>query len=226
MKPLSAGELTERVTVEQLSSGAWALVAVLFASVLPGGTAAAPPVLIPELAIAAQTQPYTVRVRYRTDLGANMRIRWGSKTLAINTIVDPDNRRHELTIETGTVPDYTDLHAAALAAIAREGFAITFSKDSTSGYDAPTDTAADPAASTSAIAGFAKWIPGGKPTQKDGDTAVETASPKLLFIPTTLGDEPLLNAVCSIDSVPYALETVDPIAPDGAAIGAYLTVAR
>lgn len=227
MPPLSAGALTERVTIEQPSGTAWALVAAgVFASVLPGGTAAAAPSLFPELAATAPSVAYQVKLRYRTDVTSGMRIRWGSKTLAIATVVDPDNRRHELLIQTGTVPSYTEIHAAALAAIANEGFAVTFSKDSTVGYDQLTDTLPAPASSTSTIVGYAKWIPGGKPTTNEPSVAVETASPRLLFVPTTLGQMPAPNAYLDINSTTYVLESRDDVAPDGTAIGAYLLVSR
>jgi hypothetical protein len=225
MKPLNTSDLTERVRFEQLSGAAWVAVAVLAASVLPGGTASRSPELIPELPSAATAQPYIVRVRYRTDLESGMRIRWGRKTLSLDSVVDPDNHRHELAIQATSVPSFTDRHAQALAAITLEGFAVTFSKESTAGYDSPTDTPASPAA-TSAIAGYAKWLGNETPQQYEAGTVIETEAAKLLFIPSTYGQLPAQGAIATIGANGFVVKSVTPIAPDATAIGAYITVER
>jgi hypothetical protein len=222
---LSTGEMTERIRVERPTGTSWLLVAVLSASVLPGGSAAAAPPIFPELAATAPSVPYRVRVWHRTDLSSGMRIRWGQTILAVSSVVDPDNRRHELLIQTGTVPSYADIHAAALAAIANEGFAVTFSKDSTVGYDESTDTMPVPP-STSTVIGYAKWIKGGEPTQNIPGTLSETAKPKLIFVPSSIGVLPAPNAILAINSSDYVVEKCDPCAPQGTPIGAYLEVAQ
>lgn len=226
MRELRPGDCTERIRVESPVGSAWAVVATMAASVLPGGALMrrVQPIF-PELAVTAPCIPYQVRVFHRTDLSSGMRIRWGTQSLAIETLVDPDNRRHELRMQACSVPSYVDVHAAALAAIANEGFAVTFSEDSSVGYDAPTDTMPVPTDTTTVI-GYAKWIPGGKPMAFTSETLVPSTTPKLLFVPTTIGQMPAIGSLLSIGADAYALETRDDCAPDGRAIGGYMMVKR
>ena len=97
-----AGALRERVTIEQATrvtdgvggaSTNWSELATVWALVMPqsgretltGGR------------VEAQ-QSYKIKIRYRDDVTAAMRVIWMARTLNIRSVMDPDERKHWLVL--------------------------------------------------------------------------------------------------------------------------------
>lgn len=101
---MQAGRLREQVTIQQQSIThnaygeeivTWADVATVWASILPKASGER------FITGAAQVQAeitHTVRMRYRSGLSAEMRLQWGTRNLAVETLVDPDGRTRELVL--------------------------------------------------------------------------------------------------------------------------------
>jgi len=83
---MNAGKLKSQVTIEQPTredvygeqTSSWSTLATVWAQVLPG---ASREVYRQSQVVAGVS--YVVRIRYRTDVTADMRIVWGPKTLQI-----------------------------------------------------------------------------------------------------------------------------------------------
>jgi head-tail adaptor len=223
---MRAGDLRDRIRIERLVASQWALVAVVWASVRPGGTANIQGTLIPELPVASPSTAYEVRIRYRTDIAEDMRVRWGTRTLTVASALDPDDRRRELALQCATSIVYADYHAQLLVAMATEGAPlVTFTKAvTTSRYDAETNTLDTPPVTTTAT-GYIKRI-GGEPQQRETQSLVEREAPTVLFVPTTYGTLPALGASAHVSADDFFLRSVLPIAPDGVALAARLVVDR
>ncbi len=95
------GELRQRITIQSLTPGSdgqggttrtpGTLVANLPASVLPVSGDEA--IQSGQLTATLRTR---VTIRWRSDLSVTQRITWGSRTLEIGAIQDPDGRRAKL----------------------------------------------------------------------------------------------------------------------------------
>jgi hypothetical protein len=225
MAPLTAGALRERIQVEQFVGGSWSVFATLSASVLPGGTFYVRPI-IPEFT-PPPTVAYQIRVRYREDLDASFRVRWGQRLLGIHPPVDPDGHHHELMIQAGILPLASDYYSAAVAQIASEGEPVSFTKDDyATGFDSATDTPPSPPAPSPIIAGFAKRVFGGNPQQYRDASLVEIASPRFLFVPSTIGTLPDQGAIGTLGGDVIVVGSVEPISVEGIAIAARIEVER
>lgn len=94
---IGAGDLRERITIKSRSSTtdtgpgktvAWTTtVATVWACIKPATTRE---LLIGQAMTSEVT--HTVTIRYRTDVTPAHRITWGSKTLQIHSVADPDGR--------------------------------------------------------------------------------------------------------------------------------------
>ncbi len=101
---LSAGKLTQRVTVQYVASqevaeetgqrtDVFSDLCTVWAEVLgKGGSETRKG----EQQVAQYT--HKVTIRYRTDIDSSMRIIWGSRTLEIDNADDEDGRREDLVI--------------------------------------------------------------------------------------------------------------------------------
>jgi len=87
------GDLRERVTLQQATETAdgqggtvrtWAALATVWAQVLAAG---------------AGRENYAITIWRRTDVTPQMRVVWGSKTLQIEGVRDPDGRRVWTTLD-------------------------------------------------------------------------------------------------------------------------------
>jgi hypothetical protein len=226
---INAGDLTDRIRLERYA-GAWLLDSVVFARVAPG---AAPGIPGPDPAAAAleRGNAYDVTIRYRKDLTRGMRARWGTETLIVYAVSDLDGRRRWSSLACESFLAYATRHDTLLARVAVEGAAITFTKPTTSAnapatYDSATDTPAFPASVTT-VTGVAMALVGGQPTAYAPNTRVETAGLELGFVPPTYGGTlPAEGMLCPWGGEEWWVESVDPVAPDGTAIGARVVLAR
>lgn len=119
---------------------------------------------------------------------------------------------------------YTTDHAFALTELAANGAAVTFTR-TTNGYDAatglvtPTDTT---------ITGQAIQVRlGGAALERFRALGlVVEDGRRLVFAPTTLGQQPSVGDRCTWSGDVLTVRDVELVAPDGEAIIAYVTVAR
>lgn len=101
---MQAGRLRERVAIQYATSvqdevgqpiQTWHTLVTVWASILPRASGER------FLSGGAQVQAeitHTVRIRYRADVTVLMRIRWGTRTLYIESVVDPDGRTAEMVL--------------------------------------------------------------------------------------------------------------------------------
>jgi hypothetical protein len=102
---------------------------------------------------------------------------------------------------------YTTDHASAYADVKNAGAAVTFTLASTT------------------VAGYAIRIKG-DPKKYHALKLVESEAPTLLFVPTTYGERPPLNALTTFGGTEYAVTDEEPLMPDGTAILSKVVVAR
>lgn len=119
-------------------------------------------------------------------------------------------------------------HTSALAAITKNGAAVTFSRVTQGSYDAATDTATP---ATSTVSGYAIRVSGDQTTRGNPDRysqlgLVESKAPTLLFAASTYGSVPELGATCSWNSETFTVRDVNPIAPDGTPIVSYVVISE
>lgn len=116
---------------------------------------------------------------------------------------------------------YAAQHDRALDQVRRKGAALTFTK-STRTLD---DETGEASVSTATVAGQAVRVPGDP--KRYGDLGLlESQAPTLLFVPTTLGEEPELGATCAWGGETFTVADVEPLAPDGSTILARVVVKR
>jgi hypothetical protein len=117
---------------------------------------------------------------------------------------------------------YAFEHDFALAELASAGAAVTFTRLS-SGYDPATDTMA---ATETTITGQAIQVRGGS-VERFRELGLVVDDPRrLLFAPTTLGQQPAVGDRVTWSGDVLTVRDVELVAPDGEAILAYVTVAR
>lgn len=108
--------------------------------------------------------------------------------------------------------------------LARKGAAITFTKaDRTTGFDAATDTPPEPVTPTT-VSGRAMGV--GGPEDRVPGTSVEAARVTLVFQPSTAGEVPEDGATCSWAGSSWSVASVDPVAMNGDAMGAFVVLER
>ena len=99
---MRAGKLRHRVTIQSRTVAAdtvghpvetWATLASVSADILPMG--GAEPFHSDQFDARVS---HDITIRYRTDVTPNMRVVWGSKTLDVEAVMDPDGRRRSLRI--------------------------------------------------------------------------------------------------------------------------------
>lgn len=223
------GDLRERIRIETFSANRWALVGVVSARVLPGPMPVLAPVADPVAAIAQVGNAYTVTLRHRTDLARGMRVRWGASTLFVQYVVeDIDGLRKWSQVTCETFLAYASRHDALIGSVVLNGGPITFSvpESSATSYDSATDTSSSPPNPTLIVGSFQFLDAKGAPVAYTPNTTSETASPVMLFVPATIGQLPGPSATATVAGVDYVVQSVNPIAPDGVPIAAYVTVAR
>ena len=100
---MRAGKLRERVTIQQKTlvsdgmggqSETWATLATVWAAVKPNIAGAREAMTGAAGQVQARTV-YEVRIRYRDDIDAKMRVLWRGNTLEIESVSDPDQRQSE-----------------------------------------------------------------------------------------------------------------------------------
>lgn len=231
--PISnAGDLRDRIRIERFTAGAWVLVAVLWANVVPG------PPPRPELAHDAQSaaseaaERFDIVTRYRTDLGDDskaLRVRRGADTLIVlQAVRDVDGTRRWSKLVAERFVSYVTRHDAMLARVALQGAAITFSKPTTSSnnaatYESGSDTAATPPATT-VVSGRAMAASDSR--SYEANSNVQQAVLELLFVPDIYGTLPAPGATATWNGVDIVIATVGAIAYDGVAIGARIAMER
>lgn len=117
---------------------------------------------------------------------------------------------------------YTADHAFALAELASAGAAVTFTRLAT-GYDPATDTVT-PTETT--ITGQAIQVRGGSVERFRELGLVVDGPRRLLFAPTTLGQQPAVDDRVTWSGDVLTVRDVELVALDGEAILAYVTVTR
>lgn len=99
---MRSGDLNQRVTIQRRQTwagkwgpkGSWATVATVWASVLGSkGTEKAA-----DKGVDSAT-PYTVRMRYRSDVTSTDKFIWRGRVLDLVSVVDADGHRRELVCE-------------------------------------------------------------------------------------------------------------------------------
>ncbi len=80
-------------------------------------------------------------------------------------------------------------------------------------------------ASVTSVAGFAVRVKG-KPITYQALSLVESEAPTLLFVASSYGQTPPLNATVSFGGIPFTVADVDPLAPDGVTIECRVVVKR
>ena len=102
---------------------------------------------------------------------------------------------------------YEAQHTRALAQVSAKGAAISF------------------VGTASTVSGYAVGLGGARSYR--GGTTIQTEDPKLFFVPSTLGDEPAVNATCTWNGTAYVVASdVNSVSPDGPAIAVYVTLGR
>lgn len=200
---MRAGRLRKPVTIEQLSGGAWATLATVYAAVVALDTT--------EAKALPLSPTHRVEIRYRTDVTAKMRVLNGSQYLYIEAVLDPDGRSRELHL------------MCALADVSEAGSAVTFTFANPGNYDEATDTYSG--ASSSTVAGFAIRIDG-DPKRYEELELQQVDAVTLLFTPTTYGELPALGSHVTWNDIVYMVRDVEPVAPDGPAVRARVVVTR
>lgn len=119
--------------------------------------------------------------------------------------------------------DYTADHAGALADVTADGAAVTFTLQVPGPHDPATGTFA--AGTTTTVTGSAIQLDA-RPETYRALGLVETEARTLFFTPTTYGSLPALKSSVTWGGVAYTVRDVAPLAPDGFAIAAEVTVAR
>lgn len=200
---MRAGKLRHSVTIEQLSGGAWASLATVYANVVALDTT--------EAKALALSVTHRIEIRHRSDVTAKMRVLSGSQHLYIEAALDPDGRSRELHL------------MCALADVSEAGSAVTFTFASPGTYDEATDRYSG--ASSTTVAGHAIRIDG-DPKKYEALELTQAEAVTLLFTSTTYGQLPALGAEVTWNSVAYWVRDVEPLAPDGTAIRARIVVTR
>jgi hypothetical protein len=117
--------------------------------------------------------------------------------------------------------------------LAAKGAAITFTNPPTSvGYDSATDTMPDPSTTDTmpdpstpvTVSGMAMGV--GGPEDWKTNTNIDKARVRLVFEPSTPGAKPAKGATCAWAGETWAVLDVDPVAMNGAPIGAFIDLER
>jgi hypothetical protein len=119
---------------------------------------------------------------------------------------------------------YATEAADALATLAEAGAAVTFTQTIPGTYDAATDTWS--AASTVTVTGYAIRDTGGDPRRYAALSLVQSEAPRLLFGSDTAGSLPAPLSTVVWGGITYTVRDIEPVAPDGTAIVAYIIVSR
>lgn len=118
---------------------------------------------------------------------------------------------------------YTQDHAGALADVKAAGAAVTFTLENPGTLDEATGLYTS--ASSTTVSGYAVRDRG-NPKTYESLSLKQSEAPTLFFTPSTFGSLPLPGYTVVWGSVTYTVRDVEPLAPDGTAIGAYVVVAR
>jgi hypothetical protein len=117
---------------------------------------------------------------------------------------------------------YTTDHADALVAVREAGASVTFTRTNST-YNPATDTF--DAARRVTVIGHAIRVKG-DPERHRALSLTISEAPTLLFAPTTYGQTPDVGMSVDFGGVRYVVRDVEPVAPDGTAILARVTVSR
>lgn len=117
---------------------------------------------------------------------------------------------------------YAPEHEGALEDVREAGAHVTF-EASAAEYDAETDTGG--AVEVSSVSGFA-FQTRGNPIRYQALGLIESSAPTLLFIPETYGELPVLGSSVTWAGAVHTVKSINPIAPDGTAIGAKVVISR
>lgn len=117
---------------------------------------------------------------------------------------------------------YAGDHAGALADVRAAGAAVTFTLDSP-GAEQTDGTFAG--ATSQTIAGYA-IEDGGDPKEYERLKLTVTEAPRLFFVASTYGDEPVPGMVCLWAGRKHTVRSAKPFRPDGTAIFTYVIIAR
>lgn len=118
---------------------------------------------------------------------------------------------------------YISEHASALADVSSAGSAVTFSKTVPGTYDPATDTTTG--ATTSSVSGFAIGKRG-DPVLYQKLSLIQSEAPTLFFVPSTIGEAPLLGASVVWGGIAYVVRDVDPLSIDGVPIAHDVVVSK
>lgn len=119
---------------------------------------------------------------------------------------------------------YATEHADALDDVRAAGAPVTFTRTVHASYD-PEGAAEDAEPTTTTVTGYAMRVRG-RPDRYDRLTLIESQAPTLLFVPSTYGELPPLDAECTWGGKSMVVADVDPLEPDGTAILARVIVKR
>jgi len=108
---------------------------------------------------------------------------------------------------------YATQHASALASVTEKGVALSCS---VVGFGS---------VATATVAGYATDAGAGRRVYVDGQL-VQSANPRVLFVASTYGECPAVGAGCTWSGAPHTIKTVEPYAPDGVVLFAYLELVR
>lgn len=104
---MQAGRLRTRVTIQKevvtrdtfgAEVNPWVAVATVWASVLPAGRGNRGETFLPTADQMVAMNTHRVRVRRRVGISPKMRLVWGERVLAIESIEDPTGRGAELVL--------------------------------------------------------------------------------------------------------------------------------
>lgn len=117
--------------------------------------------------------------------------------------------------------NYSRQWASALRQMQRKGAPVVFTLVTAGAETIATGTRGPGTSAT--VAGYAVRVRG-KPLTYQALALIESESPTLEFIPNVYGQLPALNSTAVFGGKSYATADVEPIAPDGVAIGARVIV--
>lgn len=117
---------------------------------------------------------------------------------------------------------YAADHASALADVRAAGAAVVFTLE-TPGVEQPDGTFASP--TTTTVSGYAIEN-GGDPNEYERLKLTTHEAPRLFFVATTYGEEPVPGMACTWAGKRHTVRSAKPFRPDGVALFTYTIVAR
>lgn len=118
---------------------------------------------------------------------------------------------------------YASQQASSYATLKRKGAAVSFIETLPGTLDPVTETYSG--ATTVTVAGYAVRV-AGDPIRYRALELIQSENPTLLFGSTTAGSLPAVGSRVTWNALAYTVRDVEPLAPDGPAILAYIIIAR